>query len=168
MGTQLPPEKRAYLPHPIFGPRLLWPNGWMDEDATWYGSRQRPRPQCIRRCPSSPRKGHSGPSFRHLSTVAVVAHLGYCWALVTTWYFPCSKYFLLYNNNNGKNYPDPQSALCLRADLSPCTGWYKLPVVDIVRWSCSSSVIVPPNTHFYYYYYYYNYDSSSSSSSVNL
>ena len=22
--------------HPVFGPRLLWPNGWMDEDATWY------------------------------------------------------------------------------------------------------------------------------------
>jgi len=25
-------------------PCLLWPNGWMDEDATWYGSRPRPRP----------------------------------------------------------------------------------------------------------------------------
>ena len=25
-------------PHPIFGPCLLWPNGWMDEDANWYGS----------------------------------------------------------------------------------------------------------------------------------
>ena len=22
---------------PIFGPFLLWPNGWMDQDATWYG-----------------------------------------------------------------------------------------------------------------------------------
>ena len=21
---------------PVFGSRLLWPNGWMDEDATWY------------------------------------------------------------------------------------------------------------------------------------
>jgi len=21
---------------PIFGPYLLWPNGWMDRDATWY------------------------------------------------------------------------------------------------------------------------------------
>jgi len=28
--------------------------------------------------------------------------------------------------------------------VSPCTGCYKLPVVDIVRWSCSSSAIVPP------------------------
>jgi len=26
--------KRAQLP--IFGPCLLWPNGWMDQDVTWY------------------------------------------------------------------------------------------------------------------------------------
>ena len=26
----------ALAPAPIFGPCLLWPNGWMDEDATWY------------------------------------------------------------------------------------------------------------------------------------
>ena len=29
------PRKRAQ-PHPIFGPCLLWPNGWMDEDTTWH------------------------------------------------------------------------------------------------------------------------------------
>jgi len=27
---------------PIFGPYLLWPNGWMNQDATWYGDRHRP------------------------------------------------------------------------------------------------------------------------------
>jgi len=27
-------EKRAH-PHRISGPRLLWSNGWMDEDAAW-------------------------------------------------------------------------------------------------------------------------------------
>jgi len=27
---------------PIFGPRLLSPNGCMDHDATWYGGRPRP------------------------------------------------------------------------------------------------------------------------------
>jgi len=59
MGTQLPSEKRVHPPHPIFGPCLLWPNGWMDEDATWYGSRPRPRRHCVRRGPSSPRKGHN-------------------------------------------------------------------------------------------------------------
>ena len=29
------PRKRANPPHPIFGPCLLWPNGWMDEDVAW-------------------------------------------------------------------------------------------------------------------------------------
>jgi len=24
---------------PIFGPYLLQPNGWMDQDATWYGGK---------------------------------------------------------------------------------------------------------------------------------
>ena len=46
---------------PVFGSCVLWPNGWMDEDATWYQSSPRPRPHCIRRGPSSPRKGHSSP-----------------------------------------------------------------------------------------------------------
>jgi len=41
------PLKGAHLP--VCGPCLLWPNGWMDEDATWYGSRPRPRPHCVRR-----------------------------------------------------------------------------------------------------------------------
>jgi len=27
------PRKMAHPPHPIFGPCLLWQNGWMDEDA---------------------------------------------------------------------------------------------------------------------------------------
>jgi len=27
---------------PIFGPRLLWPNGWIDQDGTWHGDRPRP------------------------------------------------------------------------------------------------------------------------------
>jgi len=28
---------------PIFGQCPLWPNGWIDEDAKWYGSRPRPQ-----------------------------------------------------------------------------------------------------------------------------
>ena len=36
MGTQSPTPKGAER-HPIFGPRLLWASGCMDEDATWYG-----------------------------------------------------------------------------------------------------------------------------------
>ena len=36
------PTPKGAEPHPIFGPRLLWPNGCMDQDATWYGGRPRP------------------------------------------------------------------------------------------------------------------------------
>ena len=43
-------------------PTLLWPIGWMDEDATWYGRSRPPRrPHCIRRVPIAPLKGHSTP-----------------------------------------------------------------------------------------------------------
>ena len=38
---------------PVFGPCLLWPNGWMDKDATWYRSRPQPRAHSVRRGPSS-------------------------------------------------------------------------------------------------------------------
>ena len=41
---------------------VLWPNGWMDQDTTWYGGRPRPRGHCLRWGTSSPRKKeHSGP-----------------------------------------------------------------------------------------------------------
>jgi len=63
---------------PVFGSGLLWPNAWMDEDATWYRSRPRPRPHCIRRGPSSPRKGYSSPPLFGSSIVATVAHLSHC------------------------------------------------------------------------------------------
>jgi len=35
MGTKL--HLKGAQPPPILGPCLLWPNGWMDQDATWYG-----------------------------------------------------------------------------------------------------------------------------------
>jgi len=34
-----PPHKGSGAPSPIFGPFLSWPNGWMHQDATWYGGR---------------------------------------------------------------------------------------------------------------------------------
>jgi len=33
--------KKAAEP-PICGPSLLWPNGWMHQDATWYGGSPQP------------------------------------------------------------------------------------------------------------------------------
>ena len=39
MRIQLSPAKgHTHSLHPIFGSCLLWPNGWMYEDDTWYGS----------------------------------------------------------------------------------------------------------------------------------
>jgi len=52
-----PPPKKGAQP-PIFGPCLLWPNGWMDQDATWYDSRPWSGQHCIRCGPSSTPKGH--------------------------------------------------------------------------------------------------------------
>ena len=64
------PKKGAQPP--VFGPCLLWPNGWMDEDVTWYGSRPRPRPHCVRRGPSFPReRGTAKP-------VVVTCRLEFC------------------------------------------------------------------------------------------
>ena len=63
----------------ISGPFLLWPNGWMHQNATWYGCRPRPRQLCVRWGPSSPRKrAQQPPSFRPVSVVAIVAYLSYC------------------------------------------------------------------------------------------
>ena len=51
----------------IFGRCLLWPNGWMDQDATWYGSGPQPRPHYVRRGPSSTsplrERGTAAPAF---------------------------------------------------------------------------------------------------------
>jgi len=78
-----PPKKRRYSSS-IFNPCLLWRNIWMDQDATWYGGRPRPRPHCVRcwQVPS-PWKGHSSPLFlAHAYCGQTVADLSYCWALV--------------------------------------------------------------------------------------
>ena len=60
MGTQLPSLQKGGGA-PIFGPRLLWQNGWVNEDAAWYGSRPRPRPHCVKWGPGSPGKGAQQP-----------------------------------------------------------------------------------------------------------
>jgi len=54
----------------------------MDQDAAWYGSRPRLRPHCACWGLSFRERDTAPPSFRPMSTVATVAHLSYCWALV--------------------------------------------------------------------------------------
>jgi len=62
MGTQRPSPKGGGAPSPIFGQFLLWPNGWMHQDATWYGCRPRPRGLCVTWRPSPPpQKGGGAP-----------------------------------------------------------------------------------------------------------
>jgi len=62
MRIQLALEKRAQHPNPVFGPCLLWPNGWMDQDATWYGGKPRPT-RCVRCGCSTPCRGTALPVF---------------------------------------------------------------------------------------------------------
>ena len=60
-GDPDPHAPKGHSP-PILGPCLLWPNGWVDQDATWYGGRPWPKWHCIRCGPSSTHpKGHSSP-----------------------------------------------------------------------------------------------------------
>jgi len=57
-------QKWAEPPLPIFGPFLLWPNGWMHQDTTWYGGRIQPRRLCVRWGPNPPpQKGAEPPIF---------------------------------------------------------------------------------------------------------
>jgi len=53
-GDPAPPTKKGRAPN--FRPCLLWQNGWMDQDATWYESRPRLRRHCVRWGPSSSSK----------------------------------------------------------------------------------------------------------------
>jgi len=43
-GDPPPPEKKVQRPTQSW-PCLLWPNGWMDQDAIWY--RGKPRAQAM-------------------------------------------------------------------------------------------------------------------------
>ena len=70
---------------PVYDVGVLRPNGWMDQDATWYRGRPRPRQRCVRWGPSSPtERGIAAPNFqptllwrRHPSQL-LLALLLYC------------------------------------------------------------------------------------------
>ena len=51
---------------------LLWPNGWMDEDASWYEGRPRSRPHYVTWRLSSPLKRGTAPPHNFLS-MSIVA-----------------------------------------------------------------------------------------------
>ena len=69
-GNPAPPPQKGAQP-PIFGPCLLWPNGWMDQDASWDEGRPRPGQHYVRCEPSSTPTGDSPlPNFRRMCIVA--------------------------------------------------------------------------------------------------
>jgi len=74
-GDPARPPQKGHNP-PIFGPCLLCSNGWMDEDATWYRGRPRPKRHCVRWGPSS--QGQSPPIFGPMSIVAKRLHGSRC------------------------------------------------------------------------------------------
>ena len=80
MGTQLRPEKRAHPPHPIFGPCLWWPNGWMDKTPLGTEVDLGPGNFVLDGFPAIRRRGTAVPPafFQPMSFVATVAHLSYC------------------------------------------------------------------------------------------
>ena len=68
---------------------VLWPNGWMNQDATWYRGRPRHRRHCVRwgfQFPMPNGKRQSSPPhfMAHVYCGQTVAHLSNCWALVTS------------------------------------------------------------------------------------
>ena len=64
-----PRHRKKWAQIPIFGPCLLWPNSWMDQDATWYAGRPRPRSHCVRWGPNPLPKGAQPPNFQPMFVV---------------------------------------------------------------------------------------------------
>jgi len=46
---------------PVCDVGVLWPNGWMDQDASWYRGKPRLRRHCVRWGSSSPKRGQNTP-----------------------------------------------------------------------------------------------------------
>ena len=72
MRTHAAPPFDQEAEPPIFGPCLLWRNGWMDKDASWYEGRPRPGHIVLHGYdgdPVSPIRG-TAPNFWPMSIVA--------------------------------------------------------------------------------------------------
>ena len=65
---------------------VLWPNGWMDQGATWYRGRSRPRRRCVGWGPSSrTERGTAAPTFWSMSFVAKQSPISATAELVADW-----------------------------------------------------------------------------------
>jgi len=81
-GPSPPPQKKCGTASAIFGPRRLWPNGWMNQDDISYGVGLVPGDIVLDGGPSPPpEKGHNPPLphfSAHVYCGQTVAHLRYC------------------------------------------------------------------------------------------
>ena len=77
-GDPAPSRKRGRSPQ-IFGPCLLWPNGWMDQDGTWHGGRPQPRGLCVR-------LGPSPLQFRPMFIIVIVISLEHYTGVTRYWF----------------------------------------------------------------------------------
>jgi len=72
-GEPAPSPKRGRSPVPIFGP-----NGWMHQDATWYGGRHDTGYFMFDGNPPPPQKGSKAPNYRPMSIAAKWLHGSRC------------------------------------------------------------------------------------------
>jgi len=78
-GDSAPLPKNGAGP-PIFGPSLLWPDGWIHQDGTWYGGMPQPRRLSVRWGPSPyPKKGGAPPNFQPTYIVTKRLHGSRCY-----------------------------------------------------------------------------------------
>ena len=117
-GAQLPP---------IFGPCLLWPNGWMDHDATWYGGRPRPRRHCVR-LESNPFP-HKGAQLPPILRPCLLWRNG-CMHQDTAWYGDRPQHSRHYVRW-GPNSPSPKGAE--PPIFGPCSLWTNGWMLDRLR-----------------------------------
>ena len=72
-GHPAPPPQKGGGQSPLtsFDQLILWPNGWMHRDASWYGGRPQPRGICVRWGHSSPPQNRGrAPNFWPIFIVA--------------------------------------------------------------------------------------------------
>ena len=81
-GPSSPPQKEQSFP--VFGPCLLWPNGWMDQDGTRHAGRPRPRTHCAGWVPSSTHLKRSTASHHFLAHVCYGQTAGWIKMLLGT------------------------------------------------------------------------------------
>jgi len=63
-GDPAPSSPKRGRNPPIFGPCILWPNSWINQDGTWRGGGPQSRPHCARwGCSSPPPKRGQSPQF---------------------------------------------------------------------------------------------------------